>query len=182
MSHTTEPASHGRVRGGNQHLNKTKSAPTRGLCPLAATQPSATTPCKCCCISNSKDSWMSEMVSVSDFYGIPSARASGLRQNFPSGSALLPTCASPPSLPTIESSVIVSGAHNGILSGIPITGLLICSLPPAAAPDKECRVCASVSQTVPGHHPSSCQDITPDSLASSRTRLGIFLPRITNSS
>lgn len=85
-----------------------------------------------------------------------------------------------PAGPAIESSVIVFGARNGILSGIPVTGALICSLLPAA-PDRECRVCAVVSETVPGHHPSSCQGITPDSPASSRIRLGTFLPRITNS-
>lgn len=86
-----------------------------------------------------------------------------------------------PACRAIESGVIVFGAHNGILSGIPVTGELMCSLPPEA-PDKKCRVRAVVSETVAGHHPSSCQGITPDSPASSRIRLGIFLPRITNSS
>ena len=75
----------------------------------------------------------------------------------------------------------VSGARNGILSGIPGTGKLICSLPPAA-PDKECSLCAAASKAVPGPHPSCCHGITPDSPASSRIRWRTFCPRITNSS
>lgn len=80
-----------------------------------------------------------------------------------------------------ETCMTVSGAQNGILSGIPVTGELICSLLPAP-PDKECRACVLVSETMPGHHPSSCQDITLDRSALSRIRLGIFLPRMKNSS
>lgn len=84
-------------------------------------------------ISNGKDNWMSELVWVCsqtrDFHGIPDARASRPKENFPSGNAPFPTCPSPPQpASVIGSSVIVSRAPNGILSGISVTGLLICSL------------------------------------------------------
>lgn len=85
-----------------------------------------------------------------------------------------------PACRAIESSLHLRG-RNGILSGIPGTGELICSLPPAA-PDKECSLCAAVSKTMPGPHPSCCHGITPESPASSRIRWRTFCPRITNSS
>lgn len=103
------------------------------------------------------------------------------QDHFPRGSVLLPTRPSPPQFARRLNPACVSGARHGILSGIPGTGELICSLPPAA-PDKECSLCAAVSKAVPGPHPSCCHGITPDSPASSRIRWRAFCPRITNSS
>lgn len=134
-------------------------------------------------ISNGKDNWMSELVWVCnqtrDFHGIPNARASRPKENFPSGSAPFPTCPSPPQpASVIGSSVIVSRAPNGILSGISVTGLLICSLSRQRAPDKECGVCAvrQKSSPVAIHHSVKHHCRQP---ASSPVRLGIFCPRIT---
>lgn len=81
---------------------------------------------------------------------------------FPQGQRLL----APPAGRAIESSTTGSGVQNGILSGIPETRELSCRLPPAATPDKECRACASVSETVHGHPPSPCQGVAQDSPAS----------------
>lgn len=113
----------------------------------AAQLSSATLPGNFQGISNGKDNWMSELVWVCDqtrdFHGIPNARASRPEENFPSGSSPFPTCPSPPQpASVIGSSVIVSRAPNGILSGISVTGLLICSPRRQRAPDKECGVCA----------------------------------------
>lgn len=126
---------------------------------------------------------MSELVWVCnqtrDFHGIPNARASRPKENFPSGSAPFPTCPSPPQpASVIGSSVIVSRAPNGILSGISVTGLLICSLSRQRAPDKECGVCAvrQKSSPVAIHHSVKHHCRQP---ASSPIRLGIFCPRIT---
>lgn len=74
-------------------------------------------------------SWFGSADQTRDFHGIPYAGASRLKENFPSGSAPFPTCPSPPQpASVIGSSMIVSRAPNGILSGISVTGLLICSL------------------------------------------------------
>lgn len=74
-------------------------------------------------------SWFGSADQTRDFHGIPDAGASRPKENFPSGSVPFPTCPSPPQpASVIGSSMIVSRAPNGILSGISVTGLLICSL------------------------------------------------------
>lgn len=63
------------------------------------------------------------------FVEFPMREPPGPRKISPVAALPFPTCPSPPQpASVIGSSVIVSRAPNGILSGISVTGLLICSL------------------------------------------------------
>lgn len=116
----------------------------------------------------SEADWVSAQ--TGGFYGIPVPQPPGLGRISPGAAPAHPLAGR-----AIESSATGSGVQNGILSGIPETRELSCRLPPAATPDKECRACASVSETVRGHPPSPCHSGQPG------FTWGVLLPRATNS-